>query len=129
MIRYLFVIGLFICFGTTVFANDMYIQILNAQIEQLTAERDAKRMELDECQDKQKKMKVAGSVTMATAGVGLGVNIALASKLASEKSGGPLASGAGMPRDTRSQEQKNCDSCQMFKKRNISPMPGECSGC
>ena len=65
MIRYLFVIGLFICFGTTVFANDMYIQILNAQIEQLTAERDAKRMELDECQDKQKKMKVAGSVTMA----------------------------------------------------------------
>ena len=55
MIRYLFVVGLFICFGTTVFANDMYIQILNAQIEQLTAERDAKRMELDECQDKQKK--------------------------------------------------------------------------
>ena len=120
MIRYLFVIGLFICFGTTVFANDMYIQILNAQIEQLTAERDAKRMELDECQDKQKKMKVAGSVTMATAGVGLGVNIALASKLASEKSGGPSVSGAGMPRDTRPQEQKNDDSCAALCSAGVS---------
>lgn len=120
MIRYLFVIGLFICFGTTVFANDMYIQILNAQIEQLTAERDAKRIELDECQDKQKKMKVAGSVTMATAGVGLGVNIALASKLASEKSGGPSASGAGMLRDTRPQEQKNDDSCAALCSAGVS---------
>lgn len=129
MIRYLFVIGLFICFGTTVFANDMYIQILNAQIEQLTAERNAKRAELTECQEKQKNMKVAGAVTLTTTSIGLGVNIALASKLANANSGGPSASGAGMPRDTRSQEQKNCDSCQMFKKRNISPMPGECSGC
>ena len=109
-------------------ANDIHIQILNAQIEQLTAERDAKRAELTECQDKQKKMKAAGAVTLTTTSIGLGVNIALASKLANANSGGGSARGSGMPQDTRSQEQKNCDSCQMFKKKNI-PLPDECSGC
>lgn len=120
MIRYLFVIGLFICFGTTVFANDMYIQILNAQIEQLTAERDAKRAELTECQEKQKKMKVAGAVTLTTTSIGLGVNIALASKLANANSGGGSAHGAGMPQDTRPQEQKNDDSCAALCSAGVS---------
>ena len=120
MIRYLFVVGLFICFGTTVFANnDMYIQILNAQIEQLTAERDAKRAELTECQEKQKKMKVAGAVTMATASVGLGANIALASKLSNANSGG-LRSGGGIPIDSRPQEERNDDSCAALCAAGVS---------
>jgi hypothetical protein len=122
-------LALFACVSNVSYASDIQIQILNAQIEQLTTERDAKRSALDECLEKKKKMTVAGSVTLATTAIGVGVNIALASKLASADSGGVSASGSGMPADTRSQEQKNCDSCAMFKKKNISPMPGECSGC
>jgi hypothetical protein len=119
MIRYLFVVGLFMCFGTTVFANnDMYIQILNAQIEQLTAERDAKRAELTECQEKQKKMKVAGSVTLTTTSIGLGANIALASKLSNANSGG-LRSG-GIPIDSRPQEERNDDSCAALCAAGVS---------
>jgi hypothetical protein len=55
-------------------------------------------------QDLKKKMTVAGSVTLATTAIGAGVNIALASKLASTDSGGVSASGSGMPKDGRSQE-------------------------
>ena len=120
MIFRLLFLALFACVSNVSYASDIQIQILNAQIEQLTTERDTKRSALDECLEKKKKMTVAGSVTLATTAIGAGVNIALASKLASADSGGPSAGGAGMPRDTRSQEQKNDDSCAALCSAGVS---------
>jgi dienelactone hydrolase len=126
--KYLLLV-LFVFVFNASYANDTLVQMLNAQIQQLTAERDAKRQMLADCQSKRQKLKIAGIATLATTGVGVGANVVMASKLASAESGGVSASGSGMPADTRSQEQKNCDTCASFKKLNISPMPDECSGC
>ena len=128
MIFRLLFLALFACVSNVSYASDIQIQILNAQIEQLTTERDAKRQMLDSCQNKRQKLKIAGIATLATTGVGVGANVVMASKLAGAESGGVSASGSGMPADTRSQEQKNCDICARFKKLNIS-LSDECSGC
>ncbi len=125
--KYLLLV-LFVFVFNASYANDTLVQMLNAQIEQLTIERDAKRQMLADCQSKRQKLKIAGIATLATTGVGVGANVVLASKLASAESGGVSTKGSGMPADTRTQEQKNCDSCALFKQMNV-PLPDECSGC
>jgi hypothetical protein len=126
--KYLLLV-LFVFVFNASYANDTLVQMLNAQIEQLTTERDAKRQMLDSCQNKRQKLKIAGIATLATTGVGVGANVVLSSKLAGAESGGGSTKGSGMPADTRTQEQKNCAICANFKKVNISPLPDECSGC
>ena len=107
--------------------SDMQIQMLDSQIASLQKELSSKQKTLSDCQSKLKTNKVVGGVTMATTAVGVVANAKLNEKLNSMSSGG--GGGASRPTDTRSQEQKNCDSCTMFIEAGISPLPDECTGC
>ena len=110
------------------YANyDMQIQMLDSQIASLQSDLAAKQKALSDCQSKLKTNKVVGGVTMATTAAGVVANVKLNEKLNSMSSGG--GGGAGRPADTRSQEEKNCDSCAMFIEAGISPLPDECTGC
>ncbi len=111
------------------YANyDMRIQMLDSQISNLRAELAYKQKTLSECESKLKTNKVVGGVTLATTAVGVVANAKLNEKINSLSSAGGVV-GASMPTDTRSQEQKNCDSCGMFIEMGISPLPSECEGC
>ena len=117
---------LFVPFGVYAVQPGMLNQMLDAQIERLEQELTAKQKQLSDCQSATKKLKTAGSVTLATTAAGATANIALAAKLKNMTAGG---SGTGMPTDNRSQEQRNCDACTMFINAGISPLPDECTGC
>ena len=127
--KYVVIIVLFllhVASATNAANMDLMNQMLDAQIERLEQELTAKQKQLSDCQSATKKLKTAGSVTLATTAAGATANIALAAKLKNMTAGG---SGTGMPTDNRSQEQRNCDACTMFINAGISPLPDECTGC
>jgi len=55
---------------------DMQIQMVNAEIARLTAERDQKMAQLQSCAKSVNGFKIAGVTTLALTGVGIGINIA-----------------------------------------------------
>lgn len=69
-------------------ATDTQIQMLDSRIESLIAQRDAMAAELRDCEKNVRGFKTAGIATLSATGIGIGVNIALAGKLAAAKSGG-----------------------------------------
>ena len=107
---------------------DMRIQMLDSQISNLRAELASKQKALSECESKLKTNKVVGGVTLAATAVGVVANVKINEKINSLSSAGGVV-GASMPTDTRSVEQKNCESCGMFIEMGISPLPSECEGC
>lgn len=118
---------LFLCPGTLwALSVDMGYQMLEVQIAKLSAERDELQKQLDDCLAKKKGLKIAGITTLATTGVGLYANVKLNEKIRGMKSGDAAS---GMPKDTRNETQKNCDSCAMFIRAGIKPLPDECTGC
>ena len=102
--------------------------VLDAQIEKLESRRDELKQKIEQCNQGVKKQKIAGGVAIGLAGVGIAANVKLYQKVSSIKSGdGAGGSGGGsLPQDTRSQEQKNQDSCQEFAALGIEPLPDEC---
>ena len=118
---------LFPMFGTAYADNSNLVsQMLDAQIERLEQELASKQKQLEQCQGTTKKLKITGGVTLATTTVGAAANVALAAKL-KKKGGG--AGAAGMPKDNRSQEEKDCSACAMFISAALQPLPDECAGC
>ena len=114
---------LFVFLSMPLYANyDMQIQMLDSQIASLQKELALKRKTLSECESGLKTNKVVGGVTMATTAVGVVANAKLNEKINNMSSGGG-GGGASRPTDTRSQEQKNCDSCTMFIEAGITPLP------
>ena len=105
-------------------ANDeMKIQILNSQIESLTKERDEKYDKLKRCEKKTKGFKIAGLSTLIATGFGVYGNIKLAQRLSEGTSGGNNKSAAVI--DTRSQAEKNDDSCAVLCE--VGAAPPECN--
>lgn len=103
--------------------------ILDAQIARLEQRRDELKQKIEACEQSKKKHKVAGITTVAAAGVGVAANVKLYQKVSSIKSGGTGGSSGGgkgsLPKDTRSQEQKDQDSCELFASSGL-PLPDEC---
>jgi hypothetical protein len=113
--------GVFFIFGFVgaigAASSDIQIQMLTSKLEQLQTERAQKVAELEKCEKNVRGFKTAGIATLSATGVGIGVNIALASKLAAAKSGGNSArSGAtgGAAADTRNENQKCLDEKDMY---------------
>lgn len=103
--------------------------ILDAQIARLEQRRDELKQKIAACEQSKKKHKVAGIATVAAAGVGVVANVKLYQKVSSIKSGGAgsTSGGSGGPaKDTRSQKEKDNDSCEVFREFNLE-MPPECS--
>lgn len=101
---------------------DMQIQILTAQLEQLKQERDEKVEQLRECEKNVRGFKAAGIATLSATGVGIGVNIGLASQLAAVKSGADgvkTGASAGALKDTRSVEEIANDNEALFAELGI----------
>lgn len=96
-------------------AENPQIQILSARLESLQIERDMKIRELADCEKNVKGFRTAGLATLGATGVGIGVNIALAGKLAAvrESGGGGVARG-GASADARSPEQVLDDNIAML---------------
>ena len=105
-------------------ANDeMKLQIINSQIESLTKERDEKYEKLKECEKKTKGFKIAGISTLVATGFGVYGNIKLAQRLQNGHSVGDGKSAAVI--DTRSQKEKNDDSCAVLCE--VGAAPPECN--
>ncbi len=93
--------------------QEMRIQMLDAQIERLTQQRDKKYAELKQCEKTTKGFKIAGITTLVATGVGIAGNIVLAEKLKEAKSGGGGKTGKGI-QDKRSQKEKNDESSKLL---------------
>jgi len=91
---------------------DIRLQMLDAQIEQLTKQRDERYAELKQCEKKTKGFKIAGLTTMTATAVGMVGNIVLAEKLKNSSSGGDR--GKNGITDTRSKEQISNDNKQVL---------------
>lgn len=108
---------IFLLFVPTVTKGDanqeMRIQMLDAQIERLTQQRDKKYEELKQCEKTTKGFKIAGITTLVATGVGIAGNIILAEKLKEAKSGGGGKTGKGI-QDKRSQKEKNDESLKLL---------------
>lgn len=91
-------------------ASDGRYQMLNAEIERLTKQRDEKYAALEQCAKTTKNFKIAGIATLTTTGVGVYANVKLAQKLKGQTTGG----GVGAKSDMRSDEQKVSDECEMW---------------
>lgn len=76
-------------------SDSLQVQMLDAQIAQLMAERDAKREKLAQCQRKKKGVRTAGIITLGTAAVGATANVLLAKKIANMSGGGGFGGGSG----------------------------------
>ena len=94
---------------------DIRLQMLDAQIEQLTKQRDERYAELKQCEKKTKGFKIAGITTMTATAVGIVSNIALAEKLKSSSSGG---GGGKAPNYQRSEEEIKRANTKRVCKRN-----------
>ena len=91
---------------------DMNEQILDAQIEKLTQERDEKYAALQECARKTKGFKIAGITTLAATGVGIYANIKLAQKRNGKDSNGGGKSAATFGRPSGTDQERKIRSCQ-----------------
>ena len=112
---------LFLCFCLFVFVShdalsvtDMRIQMLDAQIANLECERAKKLTELQECEKQAKGFKIAGLSSFALTGVGIYANVKLNDALKKANSKDPGGGGNSKMVDHRSQEDKNCDSMELF---------------
>ena len=90
--------------------TDMRIQMLDAQIVSLEAERATKLAELNACEKRNKNFKIAGLSTLALTGVGVYTNVKLNKKLTN--GGATTVFGGGNMRDTRSQSDKDCSGAR-----------------
>jgi hypothetical protein len=90
---------------------DMRVDMLTQQLERLESERAIKMKELTKCEKEVKNFKIAGISTLGLTGVGVGINIALASKLSAANAGGGVGGKSGAAADRRSEQQKVDDIC------------------
>ncbi len=91
--------------------DDARIQMLDAEIARLTAERDEKYAALEQCEKTTHGFKIAGIGTLVATGVGVYGNVKLAQKI---KSGGSSSGGKGtVLKDTRSREEMVVSSCEL----------------
>jgi hypothetical protein len=112
---------LLLCFGSVFAEDSIEEQMLDAQIEKLTMERDEKYKALEKCAKESKTYKIAGIATLTATGIGLYANIKLHEKMSkmSGGSGGGDANRAAPP----STEDNLKDVCA--EMGNPSP---ECDG-
>ena len=90
---------------------DIESQMLDAQIESLTRERDKKYEDLKQCEKTTNGCKIAGITTLVATGFGIYGNIKLAQKL---KNKGTISHISGIAVvDTRPQEEKDDESCEL----------------
>ena len=89
------------------------VDMLDYQINELTRRRDDLKKQIEECETKTRKFKIAGVSTLGATGVGVVGNIALHNKIKNMGSGGS-GGGAGAVADTRTEAQKVNDECRMF---------------
>ena len=101
---------------------DLRNQMLDSEIAKYTTTRDEKYSALLQCEKTTQGFKIAGITTLIATGVGVYGNIKLA-----QKASGSSRSGDGNARvvDTRSQEEKNDESCQLLC--SVGAAPSECS--
>jgi len=90
---------------------DIELQMLDAQIESLTRERDKKYTDLKQCEKTTKGFKIAGITTLVATGFGIYGNIKLAQKLKNNGAVSHISSVAVV--DTRPQEEKDAESCEL----------------
>ena len=97
---------------------DMYdetkLEILNAQIESLTRERDEKYKKLKECERTTDGFKIAGITTLVATGFGIYGNVYLHEKLNGSSGGSSGGGSSAAMTESRSDEQKASDECAMF---------------
>ncbi|MBO4672484.1 MAG: hypothetical protein J5608_02410 [Alphaproteobacteria bacterium] len=105
-------------------ADDVRVQMLDAQIEQLTRERDEKYAALQKCEQTTKGFKIAGLATLVATGFGVYGNVKLAQKLNDDSSSSSSGSGGARLVDNRSQAEKDNDSCQVLC--DVGAAPEEC---
>ena len=91
-------------------------QMLDEQILRLTKERDKKWEDLKQCEHNTQGFKIAGITTLVATGIGVWGNIELSKKLKEKKEDTHTNTGGGPKEDTRSEEQKISDECEMFCK-------------
>ena len=104
-----------LCFAET---SSMQLQMLDSEIERLTAQRDEKYAALQKCEQTTKGFKIAGLTTLVATGVGVYGNIKLSQKL---KGGGSTGSKGGKLVDPRSDDEKDCSACDApCQSRNIN---------
>ena len=106
----IFVMCIFVACRADALSNSMQIQMLDAQIAQLTAERDAKREELAQCRRKKKGVRTAGIITLGTTAVGATANILLAKKISNMSNGG-FGGGSGGQRPAVSPCSRISNQC------------------
>lgn len=101
---------------------DLRNQMLDSEIEKYTKTRDEKYEALKQCEKTTTGFKIAGITTLIATGVGVYGNIKLA-----QKASGKTSAGGNSVRvvDTRPQEEKNDDSCQLLC--SVGAAPSECS--
>ena len=101
---------------------DLRNQMLDSEIAKYTTTRDEKYSALLQCEKTTQGFKIAGITTLIATGVGVYGNIKLA-----QKANGSSRSGGGNARivDTRPQEKKNDESCQLLC--SVGAAPSECS--
>ena len=101
---------------------DLRNQMLDSEIAKYTTTRDEKYSALLQCEKTTQGFKIAGITTLIATGVGVYGNIKLA-----QKASGSSRSGGGNARvvDTRPQEEKNDESCQLLC--SVGAAPSECS--
>ncbi len=103
---------------------NMQYQMLDLQIEKLTAERDSKKALLDECKKNTKKFKIAGTATLTATGIGAIVNDNLKKKIenmSANNSGNhnSIANPASMPNAIETNCKQVCDGDQSCIKECI----------
>lgn len=101
---------------------DLRNQMLDSEIVKYTNVRDEKYEALKQCEKTTQGFKIAGITTLIATGVGVYGNIKLA-----QKASGSSRSSGGNARvvDTRPQEEKNDESCQLLC--SVGAAPSECS--
>ena len=101
---------------------DLRSQMLDSEIAKYTTTRDEKYSALLQCEKTTHGFKIAGITTLVATGVGVYENIKLA-----QKANGTSRSGGNSARvvDTRPQEEKNDESCQLLC--SVGAAPSECS--
>lgn len=111
---------------TPTIATDMDVQyqMLDLQIEKLTAERNSKKELLHECEKATRKFKIAGTATLTATGIGAIVNDNLKKKIenmSANNSGNhnSIANPASMPNAIETNCKQVCDGDQSCIKECI----------
>ena len=106
------ILSCILCVGASYADDGMSIrnQMLDSEITRLMVLRDEKYAALKNCEKTTDGFKIAGIATLATTGVGVYANIKLAQKLKGASATGSVS----VKSDTRSDEQKVQDECNMW---------------